>query len=99
VVFINEYEVGDVEVGDVKVGDVVVVDVDVGGDWSGREVDIASLGGILVGVVDEGFKDGVHDCGGGEGGRSRNTSDEDLVVVASFVVGLAGVRRGGVESC
>jgi hypothetical protein len=50
-------------------------------------------------VVDEGFNDGVHDCGGGEGGRSRNTSDEDLVVVASFVVGLAGVRRGGVESC
>lgn len=49
-----------------------------------------------------GFKHGVHDCGGGGGGvdgRSRNTSGEDPVVVLSFVIGLAGVRRGGVESC
>jgi hypothetical protein len=88
--FINEYEVGDVG------------DVDVGGGGSGRQVVIASLGGILVGVgvVDVGFKQGVHDCGGGdEGGQSRNISDEDLAVVLSFVVGLAGARRGGVESC
>ena len=48
-----------------------------------------------------GFKHGVHDCGGGGGedGQSRNISGEDLVVVLSFVVGLAGVRRGGGESC
>ena len=82
--FINEY------VGDVG-------DVDVGGDGSERQVDIDSLGGILVGVVDEEFKDGVHDCGGAdEGGQSRKISDEDLAVALSVVVGLAGVRRGGV---
>ena len=39
-----------------------------------------------------GVKHGVHDWGGGEDGRSRNISGEDLVVVLSFVVGLA-------ESC
>ena len=75
-----------------------VVDVDVGGDCSVRQVDIASLGGILVGVLDEGFKHGVHDCGGGDdGGQSRNISGEDLEVALSIV--LAGVRSGGVESC
>ena len=85
--FINEYEVVDVG------------DVDVDGDKSERQVDIVNLGGILVGVVDVGFKHGVHDCGGDDGGQSRNISDEDLAVVLSFVVGLAGDRRGGVESC
>ena len=79
-------------------GDVGDVDVDVGGGGSERQVDITSLGGVLVGVVDVEFKHGVHDCGGVEDGRSRNISGEDLVVVLSFVVGLAGVRRGGVES-
>lgn len=49
-----------------------------------------------------GFKQGVHDCGGSEGGedgQSRNISGEDRVVVLSFVVGLGGVRRGEVDSC
>ena len=45
-----------------------------------------------------GVKHGVHDWGG-EDGRSRNISGEVLVVVLSFGVGPAGVRRGGVESC
>lgn len=76
-----------------------VGDVDVGRGWSGRHVDITSLGGILVGVGDMGFKHGVHDCGGGDGGQSRYISDESLLVVLSFVIGLAGVRRGGDESC
>ena len=47
-----------------------------------------------------GFKLGVHDCGsGGEDGQSRNISNEDLVVVLSFMVGLAEVRRDVIESC
>ena len=50
-------------------------------------------------MVDVGFKLGVHDCGGGgEDGQSRNISDEDLVVVLSFVVGPAEGKRD-VESC
>ena len=53
-------------------------------------------------MVDIGFKHGVHDCGGGDddGGQSRNISEDLLVVVLSFVVGLAVVKRGGeVVSC